>query len=137
MALPSGLPDRVADTEVLARFLTASGQYSVEKQTAKPSALLPPRDGQTSVFRVTSLDEATVRDIGRQHVEGARAVQGVATFSAFGIRTAGLDTVADEPPHRHANLINWPVGADPELVKAQRKEIALAVLQVSGFTRWE
>jgi hypothetical protein len=38
-------------------------------------------------------------------------------------------------PPRHANIVAWPTNADPELQKAQQKEIALAIASQSTLVR--
>jgi hypothetical protein len=44
---------------------------------------------------------------------------------------------ADEPPPRHANIVEWPVDADPDLQKARQKEIALAIASQSILVKVE
>ena len=109
--LPSGLPEFVADTEPLARFLTSDSQFNTAM--AKPSAFMPgPSDAKTSVFRqdanpLTALWETADREIGT-----SRRVRAVALLTAGAVRQAQLDVESHEPPPRHANIVGWPGSAN-------------------------
>lgn len=48
---------------VVARFLFQKGHYSSQKGIVKPGAFLP-KNGQTSVFEVSGLEEEDVRLMG-------------------------------------------------------------------------
>jgi hypothetical protein len=130
-ALPSGLPEHVADDEDLARFLTQSSQFS--STMAKPAAFLPtPRDQETSVSRhgVEPLDR--LWEIGLV-AAGARQLYGAAVFKAHHVRSAQLDVGSDEPPPRHAVIRGWPrAETDPELQKAMQKEKAIMIASAAG-----
>jgi hypothetical protein len=124
--LASGLPERVDDSEDLARFLTSTSQYNA--QMAKPSAFLPSaKDHEASVFRYGSEPRATLWAIGDQYAAGNRTIHGAAIVKALEVRAAMLEITAAEPPPRHAAIQGWPIDNDPELQKAQRKERALQV----------
>jgi hypothetical protein len=127
--LPSGLADLVADEESLARFLTSSSQFNAV--TVKPSALLPsPTDRETSVFRHGVEPRAALWAIGLEHAAGGRKLHGVAVFQAQHVRAASLEVASSEPPPRHASIVGWPWRSDdPELQKAQHKELALVIAQ--------
>src|SRR2546422_860436 len=124
--LPSGLDDVIADDEDLARFLTQSNLFN--KLMAKPACFLPSRqDRETSVFRHGSQPQEQLWAIGREAAR-ERPLYGAAIFKASAVRGAGLDLVADEPPPRHAIIRGWPsVQNDPELEKAQQREIAIQI----------
>lgn len=127
--LPSGLADIVADEEDLARFLTSSSQFNAV--TVKPSALLPSlSERETSVFRHGAEPRAALWEIGREHAARGRNLHGVAVFQAQHVRAASLEVAPSEPPPRHASIVGWPWRSDdPELRKAQHKELALAIAQ--------
>jgi hypothetical protein len=122
--LPSGLPERVADEEDLARFLMSSSQFN--SRMAKPSAFLPePKTRDTSVFRHGREPLENLWAIGNQHVAQGRNIHGAAILTARDVRTSRLEVIADEPPPKHAAIRNWPwIENDPELRKAQQKELA-------------
>ena len=133
--LPSGLPEYVADSEPLSRFLTSDSHFN--SAMAKPAAFMPgPSDAKTSVFRqgmstVGALWETADREIGV-----VRRVRAAAVLTAGAVRQAQLDVEAHEPPMKHANIIGWPhVANDPELTRARRKEHALLLAQVAALLR--
>ena len=123
--LPSGLPEIVADDEDLARVLRSSGHYS--SSAVKPSAFIPPSDGPTSVMRHGAEPRDGLWELAAATLGREATIHGVAICRAAVPRQEGLDVLADEPPPRHANLAGWPADADPELRKAKRKEIAVAI----------
>lgn len=132
--LPSGLSDIVADEEDLARFLTLSSQFSASM--AKPAAFLPsPKDRETSVSRHGSMPREGLWSIGLLAV-GERNLYGAALVKARAVRAAQLTVLADEPPPRHAVIRGWPWDeADPELQKAQQKEIAILIASQAVLLR--
>jgi hypothetical protein len=97
----------------------------------KPAAFLPnPANRETSVFRHGSEPRAGLVEIGTAHIIGDRTLYGAAICQALHVRVARLEVAAKEPPPRHANIIGWPWSeADPELAKAQRKELAALIAQ--------
>lgn len=125
--LPSGLPDVVADSEDLARFLTSSSQYSVQRNIAKPSAFLPAKDRETSVFRHGAEPREPLWEIGGGLVAGGRTIHGAAIVRAGHVRAADLNVLAAEPPPRHAAIRGWPWLDDPDEQKAQQKKRAILV----------
>ena len=133
--LASGLADTVDSEEDLARFLTSSGQFNAAG--AKPAAFLPnAKNGETSVFRHGSEPRASLWQIANDYVSAARTVHGAALFKAKHVRSALLDVVAQEPPPRHANIVNWPTSqADPDMAKAEQKVRAALIAQHAGFVR--
>ena len=131
--LPSGLPDLVADDELLARFLRFSSQFSA--LGIKALAFLPAKDDMTSVVRHAAEPCAELWDLGAVFLGPDTKIYGAAVFTADNVRRANIDVVAAEPPPRHANLVGWPVNADPELQKAQRKKIALAIAAQSDLVK--
>ena len=125
--LPSGLPTHVHDDERLTRFLTSSRHFNAKM--VKPAAWMPnPRNDETSVFRHGEHPAHSLWEIGRTHITGSRSLHGAAVIAASVARAELLEVKADEPPDRHANIIDWPSDPDdPELAKAKRKEKAAAL----------
>ena len=86
--LPSGLDERVADDEPLARFLTQSNQFN--SLMAKPAAFLPSQKPlETSVSRHGSESLASLWAIGLA-AAGNRNLYGAAIFKARAVRAAQL-----------------------------------------------
>ena len=124
--LPSGLPEHVADSEDLSRFLTQSNQFN--SVMAKPAAFMPhPIHKNVSVFRIGA-DAERLTKTWQETVTGDRTLKGAALFKASDVRAAGLEVNASEPPPAHANIEGWPWQSDdPDEQKARQKEIAALV----------
>lgn len=124
--LPSGLPEIVANEEALARFLMSSSYFNAT--VVKPAAFLPNAKARmtTSVSRHDAEPPENLIQIGRG-LRPDRTIHGAAIVTAVVVRSARLDVVADEPPLRHANIVGWPVNADPSLQKAAQIERALQI----------
>jgi hypothetical protein len=132
--LPSGLPEFVGNDENLARFLIQSNHFN--QSGVKPVAFLPNlKNGETSVFRHGVENLESLWRIGHEHMANNRTLHGVAIVKANIVRKAILDVVAKEPPARHANIIDWPCNADPELQKAKQKDIANQIAQHAELLR--
>lgn len=129
--LASGLPEIVGDDEDIARFLTQSSHFSTT--TTKPNAFLPsPRDRETSVSRHGRNPAAELWALG-EAAAGQRKLYGAAILKARDIRSAHLEVTANEPPLRHAVIGGWPwIDGDPELQKAQQKELAILLAGAAG-----
>ncbi len=128
--LSSGLPLFVGDDETLARFLTSSRW--INSSGVRHVAFLPnPHNGETSVSRHEAEPEEELWNIGREVVEPSqRNLHGVAFCIAEEVRFLALDVISDEPPERHANIVNWPSDiSDPILQKAKQKEIAMRLAE--------
>jgi hypothetical protein len=134
--LPSGLPEAVADEEVLARFLTTGSHYSSEKRLVKASAFMPEEiHRETSVFRHPGLPVAELRQLGANVIPpgSERRLHGAAFLKAASVRRAQLDVVALEPPARHAAIRGWPWSEpDPRLRKGLHKELANDLASAAG-----
>ncbi len=133
--LSSGLAEIVDDEESLARFLTSTSQFNAVG--VKPSAFLPnPKNGETSVFRHGSQPEESLWQIGEEHLAGVRTLHGAAIVKTMHVRSTGLNVIAEEPPPRHANIIDWPWSqSDPEMGKAEQKERAIVIAQHAELLR--
>ncbi len=129
--LPSGLPERVADDEDLARFLTQSSQFN--RLVVKPAAFLPsPKSRETSVSRHGREPRRRLWEIGLE-VVSTRKLYGAAIFKAAAVRAAELDVYSSEPPLLHAAIRDWCwVDADPDLQKAKQREQAVLVASAAG-----
>ena len=132
--LPSGLPEYVGDDEGLARFLSQSNYFN--QFGVKPVAFLPnPKNGETSVFRHDGENLSELRSMGQKYLSSERTLHGIAVVKAHHVRAAMLDVVAKEPPPCHANIIDWPNNADPEMEKAKRKDVANQIAKYAELLR--
>jgi hypothetical protein len=133
--LASGLPEHVANEEPLARFLTSDSQFN--SQMVKPSGFMPgPKDGNTSVFRQAAEPALALWDTADRELGAERRAKSAALLTAGSVRRARLEVIASEPPPRHADITQWPeIANDPEATKAQRKELALLLVQASTLCR--
>ncbi len=127
--LPSGLPEHVGDDEDLARVLRHSSYYS--RSGAKAVAFLPASDGATSVIRHGAGPQDELWKAASE-VTGSEIRFGMAICPCKVVRQRKLEVRSDEPPARHANIVDWPVDPDPDLQKARRKQIAL---EIAGSSR--
>ena len=93
----------------------------------KPAAYLPnPKNGQTSVFRHGVQPPERLWQLGNEHLAEGRSLHGAGILTAKDVRDASLNVQAEEPPHFHANIINWPnFPDDPEESKAKQKKAAI------------
>jgi len=133
--LQSGLPEQIADEEVLARFLTSSRHYSVQKRLVRPEAFLPSEaHRETSVFRHSGEPRDTLWAIGKSVIgaESTRRLHGAALLRAAAVRGAALEVAADEPPLLHAVIRAWPWPEDSKLRKAAHKEISARLASAAG-----
>lgn len=127
--MSSGLPDFIADSEDLARFLTQSSHFNATQ--VKPVAFLPnPREQETSVSRHGREPGDRLINLGAI-AAGDRSLYGAALFKATNVRSVSLNVLSDEPPDFHAVIRNWPLDNDPVLQKAQQKERALQLASVA------
>jgi hypothetical protein len=133
--LPSGLPEHIADTEPVARFLTSDSQF--KSAMPKASAFMPgPADAKTSVFRQALQPLQVLWELADREIGTDRRVRAAAMLTAADVRQAKLDVEAHEPPPQHANIVGWPnVASDPETTKARRKEFALLLAQAATLVR--
>ena len=128
MPLPSGLPETVADNELISRFLTSRNHYNTT--AVKPPAFIPnPKDGRLSIARHNAEPIEESERLAKEDFHLQKAA-GVARLPALTFRKEGLDFLADDNPPRHADVINWPWREDdPEYGKSERKLIAAALAQ--------
>jgi hypothetical protein len=95
--------------ESLARFLTSRTQFSRLTNRVKYSAFMP-KDGATSVFRISELDDQEIWELGDLHVASPpeRPVRGYADLTVLDVRSLLLEVDPDDEPPRHAGIVNWP-----------------------------
>jgi len=100
----------------------------------KPGAFQPDADTTTSVYRTVGLQESAIWKIGDEHAANGRpAAQARAELTVQQVRDVGLDLRADDPPPRHAVIINWPAAKD-EWKSTSQELAALATLVMRNRT---
>jgi hypothetical protein len=121
--------EQVRSNEPIARFLFSKNHFSRVNERVKPVAFIPHPDIETSVFRIEDFSESQLREIaksvGGEH-EPARTPLAHAEVEVRVVRNAGLDVIPDEPPPRHAEIVDWPRGD-----KSQQLEIAKIIAAVA------
>jgi hypothetical protein len=134
--LPSGLPEQVANKEVLARFLTSSSHYSAVNGLVRAAAFVPEEDHrETSVFRHPGAPLVELRALGAYAApEGSgRRLHGAALIACAAVRRYRLDVIASEPPDHHAAIRGWPwQEPDPKMRRGVLKEIANDLAGAAG-----
>jgi len=113
----SELPATVDAHEPLTRFIFSSEHFVPTKGIVKPKAFLPDGNGETSVFRVSSIDPEQIWEIGNKiRNEKAKARGNVVTRT---VRRIGLqvNSASEEHP-RHAVIVGWPREKDAKLMLA-------------------
>jgi len=90
-----------------------------------------PRNGETSVFRISDLSDKDIWDIGDNIVAVAlkKPILGRGDIKAAIVIRNHLKVVPNEPPPRHANIINWPDE------KQKQKLIALDLAAEAEFIK--
>ena len=101
----------VIPSEVLSRFIMQMNWFRPSDNRVRYAAFMPnPKNGETSVFRISGISDREVWEIGDREVGLRRdkPILGRADIGASFVITKGLNVVPNEPPIRHANIIGWP-----------------------------
>jgi hypothetical protein len=119
--------------EPLARFLFNKSDFSRPTQSVRPRAFMPSAIGETSVFRVQSLSEAKIWEIGLTVVAPGRtaSLKGRAELRVEVPQSEGLQVTPVEAPERHAVIVGWPDEKDRRMIIAQ------VLAAESGLSLWE
>lgn len=130
--MSSGTTGVVANDEPLARYvLTGSWLYKDGRAGTplRPNAWIPHPHIELSVYRINGWNDSEITALGnivaseretnhraKEIEKGASYPEEKITFRYHGrgeilaseVRLVGLDVIPDEPPHRHAEIVNWP-----------------------------
>ncbi len=101
----------VIPSEVLSRFIMQTNWCRPSDNHVRYAAFMPnPKNGETSVFRISGISDREIWEIGHREVELRRdkPVLGRADVGSSFVVTKGLNVVPSEPPVRHANIVGWP-----------------------------
>jgi hypothetical protein len=101
----------ITPSEVLSRFIMQTNWYRLSDNCVRYAAFMPnPKNGETSVYRISGISDREVWEIGDREVglKRDKPILGRADIGASFVITKGLNVVPSEPPIRHANIIGWP-----------------------------
>ena len=121
---------QVDPSETLSRFILQKDWYRPSDNNVKHAAFMPnPKNGETSVFRISGISHKEVWDIGDREVAKIRSkpILGRADISASNVMAKDLKVLPTEPPIRHANITGWPEE------KSKQKLIALELAAEALF----
>lgn len=118
----------VDNAEQLARFVLTERHIRKSDGTVKAEALIPSPHAELSVTRHRDLTDEEIWTLGEKVAALRRKpLIGRADFLAADARQQKLDVKPDEPPHNHANVLDWPSE------KALQMAIALEVSTRTTF----
>lgn len=102
--------DQVNPEEYLARYILHKNHFSAQHRRVKYVVFMPAPTGETSVFRISSLSDNEIWEIGSSAVSKKRGLPllGRADISAFHVFDKNLKLIPDNNPSRHANIVGWP-----------------------------
>ncbi len=102
----------VSFTETISRYILSKNDFT--KNRIKYSAFIPYPHLELSIYRIDSLTEAEIWNIGQVEVANKRGkpllARGDVTVAQVG-EVSGLEVTPDTDPeshYLHANIINWP-----------------------------
>ena len=97
-------------SEILSRFILQTNWFSSLENRVKYAAFMPNRNGETSLFRTSSITNDEIWNIGDREVSIKRGkpILGRADIRTNNVISKDLQVVPKEPPVRHANIIGWP-----------------------------
>jgi len=101
----------VIPSEVLSRFIMQMNWFRPSDNRVRYAAFMPnPKNGETSVFRISSISDREVWEIGGREVglKRDKPLLGRADIGASFVITKELNVMPSEPPVRHANIAGWP-----------------------------
>lgn len=124
------MDEAIADAEPLAIFVYDSEKMKTDGAHWK--AFLPSKDGERSFFRVDTLSEAEVAEIGHREAASRQDQQlrGWAEILGLNVRhNPPLRLKAVEPPPRHGVILDWPAESQ------DKKKLAMALAGVAKTVR--
>lgn len=130
--LPSGLPEEVADEEVLSRFARHHSKYfKSTPHRPKGDLFMPPKNSAVlSVSRITGMGSKVVRELGENVVSKAGdKLYGWAALDVGAVRALhSFKVVSDEPDnehHCHAHIEGFPIKL-PATAPSEKSELKQA-----------
>lgn len=124
----SGLPNKVAPSETISRFVCSRKNMAPAHLRVKRKEFMPSGTPLgVSIFRTTGLDDSSVWAIGHEAIVD-RAVLGRGDLSAGAVYDVGLSFDPDDVPPRHANIIGWPDEKEDQIALALQLEDATTLV---------
>lgn len=123
--------DTVQHLETISRFVLERSKCKTAAGKLRWNGFIPNKNGQTSVYRIDELPEATIWDIGNKFVlaeySGPEAQEkrlvGRGDLSVQAIFDQKLSVSPDPVPHpRHANIVGWPEDKEDKVEMAKELE---------------
>ena len=117
----------VPPDEKLTRFISSKSGFSIAKKEVSYRAFIPPSKNpqELSVYRISTLTEIEIWEIGRKYVQGRNEIKARADFLAEIVYENNLIVIADTQVHKlHANIMPLPI--DKEDRDEILRELALA-----------
>ncbi len=110
----------VSEQEKLSRFIFSRSHFSPTKGEVKFGAFIPPKGSKDlSVYRISTLDDEAIWEIGLTEVQRAQGLKARADLLAKVVFDIGLEVVPETSTHAlHANITPW---SDDEV---ERKSLA-------------
>ncbi len=115
--------------EILSRFVV-SNRWIRADNTVRHTAFLPnPKNGETSVFRISGITDNEIWAIGEREVVPIqnKPILGRANIETSIVISKVLKVIPSEPPEKHADITGWPEE------KSEQKQIALELAAGSEF----
>lgn len=113
--------------EKLTWFISSKSGFSIQNKAVSYRAFIPPKRNpqELSVYRISTLTENKVWEIGKEYVQGENEIKARADFLAQVVYENNLIVIADTQVHElHANIIHLPI--DKEDRDEILRELALA-----------
>ena len=117
-------PNNLTPSDTIARYIFNKAHFAASTGRVKYPAFLPP-DGETSVFRITSLTEEEIWDIGQHYVAevSGRTLRARGDLFVSDVFTVGLHVELETATHHlHANVIGWPTQKGQRILIAKKLE---------------
>lgn len=114
--------------ETLSRFVVFNRWIRADN-TVRHTVFLPnPKNGETSVFRISGITDNEIWDIGEREVVPIRnkPILGRADIETSIVISKDLKVIPSEPPERHADITDWPE-------ESKQKQIALELADEAKF----
>jgi hypothetical protein len=114
----------VADTELLARYVTQSGQFRISNNTVKPDLFMPHPYQELSLTRHQDATEAEIWKVGVE-VASTRTLYGRADIQASKCKIDSLQVMAKPLLNNpnHVDIEGWP--SEKQEQKAIAQKLAL------------
>lgn len=111
-------------SDTIARYIFNKTHFAASTGRVKYPAFLPP-DGETSVYRITSLTEEEIWDIGQRYVAevSGRTLRARGDLFVSDVFSVGLNVELETATHHlHANVIGWPPQKAQRMLGAKKLE---------------